>query len=86
MIDRLMKPRKLDSLRYAFYDLDFFWRRRSESRVSFAGGLLFVQMPMGWRYRFGRCTLCGGIVCVAFCRVSRERDAKKDRKTYECCA
>jgi len=25
MIDRLMKPRNLDGLRYAFYDLDFIW-------------------------------------------------------------
>jgi hypothetical protein len=43
----------------------------------------FVWTPMGWRYRFGRCTLCGGIVCAALCRVSGERGAKKDRKTYE---
>ena len=54
MIDRLMKPRNLDGLRYAFYDLDFFWRRRSESRVTFAR-----------------------------CRVSGERGAKKDHKTYD---
>jgi len=35
-----MKPRKPDSLLYAVRDLDFFWRRRSEARVTFAKGLL----------------------------------------------
>jgi hypothetical protein len=40
MIARSMKLRKLDSLRYAVRDLDFFWRRGSEARVTFARGLL----------------------------------------------
>jgi hypothetical protein len=43
MIGRLMNLRKLDSLRYAVRDLDFFWRRRSEARVTFARGLIHQQ-------------------------------------------
>ena len=38
-----MKLRKLDSLRYAFCDLDFFWRRGFEARVTVARGQLFVN-------------------------------------------
>jgi questin oxidase-like protein len=36
---RPMKLRKLSSLRYAVCDLDFFWRRGSEARVTFPRGL-----------------------------------------------
>jgi len=40
MIGRSMNRRKLDSLRYAFCDLDFFWPHRSEAEVTFARGLI----------------------------------------------
>jgi len=33
-----MKPRKLDSLRYGIFDLDFSWRREFDARVTFAKG------------------------------------------------
>jgi hypothetical protein len=45
MIGRSMKRRKLSSLRYAFCDLDFFWRRRSEAKVTFARGLI-IPLPL----------------------------------------
>src|SRR5215813_41498 len=41
-----MKLRKLDSLRYAICDLDFFWRRGPEARVTFARGLI-LAVPSG---------------------------------------
>jgi len=48
MIGRLMKLRKMDSLRYAVRDLDFFWRLRSEPGVTIAKGLLRPGVS-GWR-------------------------------------
>jgi len=36
----LIRGFRLDSLRYAFNDLDFFWRRGSEARVTFARSLV----------------------------------------------
>src|SRR5262245_9614677 len=48
MIGRLMKLRKLSSLRYAVRDLDFFWGRRSSPGVTFAKGLLRPGVS-GWR-------------------------------------
>jgi len=47
IISRSMKLRKLDSLRYAFCDLDFFWSRGSEARVTFARGLLMGVTQLG---------------------------------------
>src|SRR6266508_2288683 len=48
-------------------------------------GLFVLQAlrSIGWRRRFGRYTLCGGIVYAALCRVLGERDAKNDSKTTQ---
>src|SRR5262249_928893 len=40
------------------------------------------ELSHGWRRRFGRCTLYGGIVCAASCRLLGERNAKKTANPF----
>src|SRR5262245_6061355 len=44
---------------------------------------MFQSGSIDWPRLFGRCTLCGGVVCAALCRVLGERDAKKDGETSQ---